>query len=317
MIEAQRLIKWFGPTRAVHEVSFSIPKGQVVGFLGPNGAGKTTTIRILTGYLPPTAGSASIAGHRVLTDSQAARSSLGYMPESVPLYPEMRVEELLHFRGRLFGMDHKRRKARIDTVVDRCGLTQVRRRAIGHLSKGNRQRVGLASALLHDPPVLILDEPTAGLDPNQITQVRTLIRELGGEHTVLLSSHILPEVERTADRVLILSRGQIVAEGTPAELRAGVGSRGRIIVEAKGPRAKVEAAVRPLSLVESVESGPGGEGAGGWCRLLVTPVGGADPREAIAAAVSGAGLPLRELSREAGSLEAFFVQITAGERAAV
>ena len=313
MIEAQRLVKWFGPTRAVHEVSFSIPKGQVVGFLGPNGAGKTTTIRILTGYLPPTAGAASIAGHDVLTDGFDARKSLGYMPESVPLYPEMRVEELLHFRGRLFGMDRKRRRERIDVVVDRCGLVPVRRRPIGHLSKGNRQRVGLASALLHDPPVLILDEPTAGLDPNQITQVRSLIRELGGEHTVLLSSHILPEVERTADRVLILARGEVVAQGTPEELRGQAAAGSRVVVEARASVSRLKELLSPLQGVESV-AGAGGEG--GWGRVIITPRGRADPREAVASAMAGAGVTVRELSREAASLEAFFVQITAGDAAA-
>ena len=226
MIETQSLVKWYGPTLAVDRVSFKIEPGEIVGFLGPNGAGKTTTIRILTGYLPPTSGTATIAGHDVLTASEQARAKLGYLPESTPLYTEMRVAEYLHYRGRLMQMDRKTRQHRIDTVCDRCGLGHAKRRVIGHLSKGNRQRVGIAQALLHEPPVLVLDEPTAGLDPNQIGEVRKLISELRGQHTILLSSHILPEVEKTADRVMIIAQGRIVADGTPEALRRNVPAAG-------------------------------------------------------------------------------------------
>ena len=309
MIEAQNLVKWYGPVQAIESLSFSIPQGQIVGFLGPNGAGKSTTIRILTGYLPPTAGRASIGGHDVLTATEAARAQIGYLPESTPLYPEMRVEEYLHFRGKLYGMDRTRRRQRIDVVCDRCGLGQVRRRPIGQLSKGNRQRVGLAQALLHEPPVLILDEPTAGLDPNQIGHVRALIQELRGKHTILLSSHILPEVEKTADRVIVIARGRIVAQGTPDELRRSVASGARVVVEAKADANALANALRQVAKVRHVETTT----RDGWTRATVDPADQADIRESLAQAVTAKGWPLREISGEAASLEAFFIQITADQ----
>ncbi|MEX1017485.1 MAG: ABC transporter ATP-binding protein, partial [Phycisphaeraceae bacterium] len=265
MIEAAKLTKWYGPTRAIDELTFAIPKGQIVGFLGPNGAGKSTTLRILTGYLPPTAGTATIAGHDIHTASAAARRQIGYLPESTPLYPEMRVEEYLHYRGRLMGMDRKQRHERVAVVCERCGLAHNRRRVIGHLSKGNRQRVGIAQALLHEPPVLILDEPTAGLDPVQIGEVRKLIEELRGQHTVLLSSHILPEVEKSADRVIIIAGGRIVAQGTPDELRQKVRAGGPIILEAKADAKALAASLQQLKQVAKVET----EAINGWCRATV------------------------------------------------
>ncbi len=274
MIETQSLVKWFGPTLAVDRVSFKIEPGHIVGFLGPNGAGKTTTLRILTGFLPPTSGQAFLAGHNVLTASEQARSKLGYMPEATPLYPEMRVEEYLHYRGRLMHMDRKRRKDRIGVVCERCGLGHARRRVIGHLSKGNRQRVGLAQALLHEPPVRILDEPTAGLDPNQINEVRKLIGELRGQHTILLSSHILPEVEKTADRVMILAQGRIVADGTPQELRRNLPTAGRILIEVRGDPNAVRHALEQIDAVSKVQT----EQREGWCHAIVTPKAKSDPR---------------------------------------
>lgn len=311
MIEARQLVKWFGPTRAIDGLSFHIPRGQIVGFLGPNGAGKSTTLRILTGYLPPTSGSALIAGHNVLTDSRAARASIGYMPESAPLYPEMRVEEYLHYRGRLYGMRRAHRRQRIDAVSERCGLGQVRRRLIGHLSKGNRQRVGLAQALIHEPPVLILDEPTAGLDPNQINQVRRLIDELREKHTVLLSTHILPEVEKTADRVMIVANGRIVAEGTPDELRRTTGT-GRVVVEVKASPETLREVLGALPQVRQLEIAS----SNGWSRATLSGEPEADLREPAAAAIAKKGLALREIHREASSLEAYFVQITAEQNQA-
>jgi ABC-2 type transport system ATP-binding protein len=307
MIEAQNLVKWYGPVQAIEGLSFSIPQGQIVGFLGPNGAGKSTTIRILTGYLPPTSGRASIHGHDVLTAPESARAQIGYLPESTPLYPEMRVEEYLHFRGKLYGMDRTRRRQRIDVVCDRCGLAQIRRRQIGQLSKGNRQRVGIAQALLHEPPVLILDEPTAGLDPNQIGHVRELIQELRGRHTILLSSHILPEVERSADRVIVIARGRIVAEGTPDELRKSVATGARVIVEVKADANAVKHAIGQVARVKHVETAA----HDGWCRAMVDPAGRDDLREALASAIVAKGWPMRELRNESASLEAFFIQITA------
>ncbi|MCE9589051.1 MAG: ABC transporter ATP-binding protein [Planctomycetes bacterium] len=307
MIEVQNLVKWYGPTLAVDDISFSIPKGQIVGFLGPNGAGKTTTLRMLTGFLPPTSGTARIDGSDVLTQADAARGKIGYLPESTPLYLEMRVEEFLHYRGKLQHMTRQERRARIDIVCERCGLSHIRRRLIGQLSKGNRQRVGLAQALLHDPPVLILDEPTAGLDPNQIGEVRKLISELRGKHTVLLSTHILPEVEKTADSVVIIAGGRIVARGTPDELRRKVSSGSRVLVELQAEPAAVSAAfgaVPGVTLVDAVTHE-------GWCRATVTPAQGLDVREALGRAALQNSWPVREMRHEIATLEQYFIQITA------
>jgi len=308
MIEANRLVKTYGPTRAVSDVSFRIERGEIVGFLGPNGAGKTTTLRILTGYLPPTAGEARIDGHHVMTASSRARASLGYLPETNPLYPEMRVEAYLDFRGRLLEMPRAERQKRIDHVCDRCGLLPVRRRTIGRLSKGNRQRVGLAQALLHDPPVLILDEPTAGLDPNQVSEVRKLITELRGEHTVLLSTHILPEVEKTADRVLIIAGGRIAAEGTPEALRRHVASGANWRVEVKASPEAAERAARGIEGVAGVEA----EAEGPWTRLEIIPAEGAEAlAEKIGQTMLASGWRMRHLSLQGASLEKYFIEITA------
>lgn len=219
MIRVEQLTKYYGEYPAVRDVSFQVAKGQVVGFLGPNGAGKSTTMRILAGFLTATGGKASIAGFDVFTDPIEVRRRIGYMPESCPLYPELRVEEYLKFRAGLKGLGWSARRKRIDYVVERCWLTDVRRQLVGTLSKGYRQRVGLADALLADPPVLILDEPTAGLDPAQIRETRKLIRELGNQHTMLLSTHILSEVEMTCDSVIIIYQGQVAADGSLADIR--------------------------------------------------------------------------------------------------
>ncbi len=307
MIDAQNLVKWYGPTLAVDDLSFNIPRGQIVGFLGPNGAGKSTTLRMLTGFLPPTAGRISVDGLDVLADSQAVRAKIGYLPENTPLYPEMRIDEYLHYRGRLYRMDRYARVQRIDEVCDRCGLSVVRRRLIGQLSRGNKQRVGLAGALLHDPPVLILDEPTAGLDPNQITHVRRLIEELRGKHTILLSTHILPEVEKIADKVMIIAGGKIVAQGSPDELRSAVASDARILVEVKADAAKVSQAFGGVDGVKEVETSM----RDGWCRAVVTPKDGCDTREALGGAALSSGWLIREMRHESASLEQYFIQITA------
>jgi ABC-2 type transport system ATP-binding protein len=219
MIVVDRLTKYYGEYPAVRGVSFEVPQGRVVGFLGPNGAGKSTTMRILAGFLTATSGRATIDGKDVFWDPIAARRRIGYMPENCPLYPEMRVDEYLTFRGGLKGLGWRTRRKRLDYVLSRCWLTDVRRQLIGTLSKGYRQRVGLADALLADPPVLILDEPTAGLDPAQIRETRKLIRELGSQHTMLLSTHILTEVEMTCDSVIIIHQGQVAEDGTLAAVR--------------------------------------------------------------------------------------------------
>lgn len=225
MIHVQHLTKYYGDYPAVRDVSFDVLRGQIVGFLGPNGAGKTTTMRILAGYLTATSGTASIDGLDVFWDPIEVRRRIGYMPENCPLYQEMRVHEYLHFRAGIKGLHGSDRRRRLDYVLGRCWLTDVRRQLIGTLSKGYRQRVGLADALLANPPVLILDEPTAGLDPTQIRESRKLIRELGQQHTILLSTHILPEVEMTCDHVIIIDRGRVAVAGSLAELAGKAGEK--------------------------------------------------------------------------------------------
>jgi ABC-2 type transport system ATP-binding protein len=227
VIHVSNLTKYYGDYPAIRNVSFEVPQGQVVGFLGPNGAGKTTTMRILAGFLTATSGRATIDGLDVFSESVKVRERIGYMPENCPLYGDMRVSEYLHFRAGIKGVHGRRARSRVKYVLKRCWLTDVNRQIIGTLSKGFRQRVGLADTLLADPPVLILDEPTAGLDPTQIRESRQLIRELGQQHTILLSTHILPEVEMTCDRVIIINRGQVAASSLLTELR----SRGKTLEE--------------------------------------------------------------------------------------
>lgn len=224
MIEAKGLSKYFGDFAAVRDLSFSIPRGQVVAFLGPNGAGKTTTMRLLTGFLGPSSGTARVAGHDMQTDRQAAAAVLGYLPENGPLYPDMTPRGLLEFFANARGLERARRKKRIEAVIEQCELQSVVGKAIGKLSRGYRQRVGMAQVLLHEPEVLILDEPTAGLDPNQIREVRRTIRTLGQDKTVLLSTHILQEVEAMAERVLLMHEGRLVFDGSPSKLGEGEGS---------------------------------------------------------------------------------------------
>ena len=307
MISAQHLVKWYGPVQAIDDLCFEIPQGEVVGFLGPNGAGKSTTIRMLTGYLPPTAGSATIAGHNMLTDSQAARRKIGYLPESTPLYTEMRVCEYLHFCGKLFGMTRPERIKRIDAVTHRCGLAHNKRRVIGQLSKGNRQRVGIAQALLHDPPVLILDEPTSGLDPQQTLAFREMITDLRGQHTILLSSHILPEVERSADRVIIIAGGRIVAQGTPAELRDRASQGGAVLVEAKATPEQMTQTLQAIKQVRGVKV----EKHGDWCRAVIESKDQSDLRVPAAEALTAKGYTIREMHLEAPTLERYFVEAVA------
>jgi ABC-2 type transport system ATP-binding protein len=220
MIHVHHLTKYYGDYPAVRDVSFDVSKGQIVGFLGPNGAGKSTTMRVLAGYITASSGKATIDGKDVFWDPIEARRRIGYLPESCPLYAEMRVEEYLRFRGGLKGMSGRNRRTRIDYVLDRCWLKDVHRQLIGTLSKGYRQRVGLADALLANPPVLILDEPTVGLDPAQIRETRRLIKELGDQHTILLSTHILPEVEMTCDSVILIHQGVVAAQGSIAAVRS-------------------------------------------------------------------------------------------------
>jgi len=307
MIKARNLVKWFGPTLAVDHLSFTIDAGRIVGFLGPNGAGKSTTLRILTGFIPPTSGQATIAGFDAMKQPAEARSRIGYLPESTPLYGEMRVEEYLDYRGRLMKMPRDDRRKRIGVVCDRCGLAHLRRRLVGQLSKGNRQRVGIAQALLHNPKVLILDEPTAGLDPTQITHVRQLIRDLKGSHTILISSHILPEIEKTADDVVIIAGGRIVAQGTPDELRENVAGGSQVVVEVKASAESVRNVFTRAASVDRVEVTADGP----WSRATVTPRDGQDIRESLGSIVASNGWTIREMSRHTRSLEEYFIEITA------
>ncbi len=307
MIEVKNLSKRYGSVLAVDDISFRVDEGGVVGFLGPNGAGKTTTLRILTCYHPASGGSASIGGYDVFHDSIEVRRRIGYLPENTPLYPEMRVREYLNFRGKLRSMIHPERKAAIDRVTDRCWLGDFIDRPIGHLSKGMRQRVGLADAILHDPEVLILDEPTIGLDPNQIRQTRSLIQDLGEHHTVLLSSHILHEVEHVCSRTIIIAAGRIVASGSPQELRDQFDAQGRIVAEISGPAEAIQNGVRTISGVEKVEL----DSQGDWHRLAIASVAGGDVREDVFKMAKDQGWSLREIRRDGATLEDFFVQVTA------
>jgi ABC-2 type transport system ATP-binding protein len=318
VISVSNLTKQYGLTRAVDQISFEVPKGQVVGFLGPNGAGKSTTIRMLACYLPPTSGGATINGFDIFHESEKVRESLGYLPESCPLYLEMRVEEYLDFRGRLRKMPRAERKLRIDYVLDRCWLTHVRKRVISHLSKGYRQRVGLADALLHNPAVIILDEPTVGLDPTQIIETRKLIKALGGDHTIMLSTHILPEVEAVCDRAIVIARGKIVAQGTPDELRSSRRMQARVLVECKGPAGDVTMALERVSGVSKVEiiTDANGLADKNYTLAAVRPTDGRDVREEIARTVIQKGWPLREIRLEHATLEEFFVQVTANQAVA-
>jgi len=317
MIEVKDLTKWYGRTLALDRATFAVQEGQIVGFLGPNGAGKTTALRILTGYLPATSGEARVAGRDVLMESLAVRAGIGYMPENVPLYMEMRVQEYLRFRAGLKGVPAKNRAAAVERVVERCWLKDVRRRLIGQLSKGFRQRVGLAEALVADPKVLILDEPTIGLDPAQIQETRRLIRQLGEKHTILLSSHILPEVERTCSHLVIIASGRIAATGSLEELKKGLTQGQRVILEVApgktgdGPAEMARALGQAAGAADVAREDAGD----GWTRLRVSPAPGADPRAALYAAVAGRGWLLREMHTTAPTLEELYVQITAGDQA--
>ena len=310
MIEVQNLSKRYPTRLAVDDVTFSVREGEIVGFLGPNGAGKTTTMRMVTGFLPPTSGTARVAGHDVVTQSNAARASLGYLPESAATYPEMRVSEYLSFRARLEGVPGPMVRQRVAEAVDRCLLAEVARRKIENLSKGFRQRVALAGALVHQPRVLILDEPTIGLDPVQIIKIRETIRELGRDRAVLLSTHILPEVEAVCDRVLIIDRGRIVAEGTPADLRAKLAGTPIVRAAFRGS-IPVEEGLAALPGVASVAI----ESAAEETRARIACLKGADPREEVFRLAVERGWVLRELTREAMSLEDVFVGLTRHEEA--
>jgi len=311
MITVEGLYKSYsGSSFAVRDVSFRVKKGEIVGFLGPNGAGKSTTLRVVAGFLGATAGRVTLAGHDLADASTEARAAVGYMPESVPLYPEMRVREYLAFRAELKRVPRKKRREAVDVAMRRARVHGVADKVIAHLSKGYRQRVGLADALVADPPILVLDEPTSGLDPNQIREVRALVRELGKEHAVLVSTHILPEVEATCDRALVISKGSLVAEGTIEELRKLSRSRGvRVAVSGSGDVARALATHADVEQVTRV---------GKMTHLITWHADIADAdraAEEVARTLISSGFGLRELSPVKASLEQVFAELT-GETAA-
>jgi ABC-2 type transport system ATP-binding protein len=303
VIHVSHLTKYYGDYAAIRDVSFDVPAGRVVGFLGPNGAGKTTTMRILAGYLTATSGRATIDGIDVFWRPLEVRQRIGYMPENCPLYPEMRVNEYLAFRAGVKGLHGGRRRQRIRYVLERCWLADVRRQLIGTLSKGYRQRVGLADALLADPPVLILDEPTVGLDPSQIRATRELIRELGKQHTILLSTHILPEVEMTCDSAIIIHRGRVVASGPLGELAGQAGQQARFFVDFDGTFDP--APVRSLPGVVHVER----EKSANLTRLRITTDEPGELPSRVSALAAERGWKLRELRPQRQTLEELFVRI--------
>ena len=311
MIEVQGLTKRYGARPALVDVTFSVPRGQVLGFLGPNGAGKSTTMRILTGYLGASGGSASIDGFDVFSQSREVRRRVGYLPEVTPLYAEMRVEPYLRLVCRLRGVRPAQRRAHIDRAIEACGLTERRRDIISRLSRGLRQRVGLAQAVVHDPAVLILDEPTAGLDPAQTKETRDLITELGRNHTVVLSSHVLSEVQATCHRVVIIDRGRLVADDTPEALSARMREAGaEVQAIVRGEPEAVERTLRQIDGVRDVSRHPVGESEHAVTVTSTQP----DLQDAIARAVVGAGLGLRELRTRSLSLEEVFLQVVGEAR---
>ena len=311
MIVAAQLTKAYGNFHAIEDVTFQIEKGQTVGFLGPNGAGKTTTMRIITGFVPPTSGTATIGGFDVVENSREARKLVGYLPETVPLYTDMSVKGYLNFTGTLRGMNSRHLRNRIDDVVDVCGLNDYFHTYVGRLSKGYRQRVGIAQAILHEPQVLILDEPTIGIDPIQVVETRQLIKDLGQENTIVLSTHILPEVSMVCDRVLIIHEGQIVAEDTPRSLAERLQGVERLAVEVQGPASQVAAVLRKVPGVVNVTYSE----AGDRNIFRVQLRRGADLRDEVSRAVIDNGWGLLGLQLESMSLEEIFLKLTTTEDA--
>jgi len=307
MIEVTDLTKRYAGRTAVAGISFSVARGEIVGLLGPNGAGKSTTMRILSCFMPATSGTVRVAGYDVFSQSEEVRRRIGFMPENNPLYPEMRVREYLKFRARLKGLGWGQSRSRVDTVMEQCGLTDVRRRIIGQLSKGYRQRVGLADALVHEPELIILDEPTIGLDPNQIRSVRQLIKSLAGRHTVLISTHILPEAEMMCSRMLIMFEGKILAADTPENLQRVMAGASQVIAEIAAPAGELRQAWQDFPEIEQFDvSAAEGE----FQRCALTPKEGCDLRPAIFELARERGWKLRELTRSRHSLEDIYVQVT-------
>ena len=309
MIEVDNLTKYYGDYPAIEGISFTVNKGEILGFLGPNAAGKTTTMRILTGFMPPTSGTARVAGFDVVDNSLEARRRIGYLPETVPLYTEMTVEDYLDFMGNVRGMDKGWRKRRTEEVIEITRLEEYRSSLIGKLSKGFRQRVGIAQAILHEPEVLIMDEPTIGIDPIQVVETRSLIKGFGGDHTVILSTHILPEVSMVCDRVIIIHEGQVVAIDRPENLSERLRGTERIEADIRGPAAQVMTALRNVQGVREVRR----TGEGDVSSYYIESNVGAVVGEEIAALVIGQGWGLLKLQPIQMSLEEIFLRLTATE----
>jgi ABC-2 type transport system ATP-binding protein len=308
VIEVEGVTKDYGPFTAVTDLSFSVARGEILGFLGPNGAGKTTTMRVLTGFFPPTAGTARVAGHDIVAEPLAAKAKIGYLPESPPLYPEMSVADYVHFVAHIKGVPASDRVDKVDRALERCALTEVRDKLTAKLSKGFRQRVGLAQALVHEPEVLILDEPTAGLDPQQIGETRELIKTLGGDHTVILSTHILPEVSMTCDRVVIINRGRLVAEGTPQALTEQYRRTATLDVTVRGD---YDAIVDVIGTFEGIESYRQTNREHDVVSFTVDSAAGDDIRAALAHRIVSAGHELLDLHQPRMSLEDTYLRAIA------
>ncbi|MDX2244880.1 MAG: ABC transporter ATP-binding protein [Leptolyngbyaceae cyanobacterium bins.302] len=313
MIEVEHLSKIYGPTSAIQDVTFAVEPGEILGFLGPNGAGKTTTMRILSGYLPASSGTAKVAGYEVHQQSMAVRQRIGYLPETPPLYTEMTVEGFLHFVAQIKGVSAGDRSRNVDLALEKTSLSDRRTTLIRKLSKGYRQRVGIAQAIVHDPPVIILDEPTVGLDPRQIIEVRNLIKNLAGNHTVILSTHILPEVSMTCNRVAIINKGRIVATNTPESLMTQINSGSGYELEVEGEVSQVQAQLQAIAGVKSVESIPAEVPAGRRKVKVAAQPGTELSGRELAAAIVHANLGLFELRRIQASLEDVFLQLTTEE----
>jgi ABC-2 type transport system ATP-binding protein len=313
VIEVQHLTKRYGPFTAVNDISFTVERGEILGFLGPNGAGKTTTMRVITGYMPPTDGKAIVAGFDVFDEPIEAKRRTGYLPETPPLYTDMTVRDYLTFVAKIKGVGRTERRARVQTVMERTRIADMANRHCGKLSKGYRQRVGLAQAILHNPDVLILDEPTAGLDPKQIIETRQLIKELAGDHTIILSTHILPEVSQTCQRVVIINKGQVVAVDTPDNLTAKLRGSETMYVQVDAVGADAKSTIAALPGVTRVETA---DSAGRAVGFEVHAEPGHDIRRELAAGIVGRGWGLLELRPMRMSLEEIFLQLTTQEPAA-
>lgn len=310
MIEVSNLVKRYAGNTAVAGLSFTVARGEIVGLLGPNGAGKSTTMRILSCFIPATSGTARVAGLDVFNEADEVRRRIGYMPENNPMHPDMRVREYLKFRARLKGLGRARSRQRVDAVIAQCGLADVNKRIIGHLSKGYRQRLGLADALVHEPELIILDEPTIGLDPSQIRSVRQLIKNLGQRHTVLISSHILPEVEMTCNRVLIMREGRILAADSPENLQKTMGRSGQVITEIAAPVEDLKTCWEQMPEIAHYNIAPA---EGEYHRCALTAHGAHDLRPLIFSLVKERGWKLRELCRVRHSLEDIYIRLTRPE----